>query len=95
MGVLPLVSSPKGSRPRAWGLSGHETFDLVTGVRGDLRRRLVRDRSAAMTGDRPEATDGTEVDLRGRACRIDTPEEAQYYRHGGILHYVLRRLAAS
>ena len=40
------------------------------------------------------AEDGTVREFRAR-CRIDTPVEAEYFRHGGILAYVLRRLAAT
>jgi aconitate hydratase len=38
--------------------------------------------------------DGSKVDLQ-LACRIDTADEVEYYRHGGILHYVLRKLKAA
>jgi aconitate hydratase len=62
------------------GLTGHETFD-VEGLEG------------AGAGDFPaEVTvkaDGKQLRCR---VRIDTPNEVEYYRHGGILQYVLRQL---
>jgi aconitate hydratase len=79
MGVLPL-ELPAGETVESLGLSGHETFD-VTGLEG------------AGAGDFPrEVTvraDGQELRCR---VRIDTPNEVEYYRHGGILQYVLRQL---
>ncbi|HET6750200.1 MAG TPA: aconitate hydratase [Actinomycetes bacterium] len=79
MGVLPL-ELPAGETVESLGLSGHETFD-VTGLEG------------AGAGDFPrEVTvkaDGRELRCR---VRIDTPNEVEYYRHGGILQYVLRQL---
>jgi aconitate hydratase len=42
---------------------------------------------------RAQAADGTEKTFQARV-RIDTPQEVEYYRHGGILQYVLRQLAA-
>jgi aconitate hydratase len=79
MGVLPL-ELPAGATVESLGLSGHETFD-VTGLEG------------AGAGDFPrEVTvraDGQELRCR---VRIDTPNEVEYYRHGGILQYVLRQL---
>ena len=38
--------------------------------------------------------DGSSVEIT-LGCRIDTPDEVEYYRHGGILHYVLREMAAA
>jgi aconitate hydratase len=79
MGVLPL-ELPAGETVQSLGLTGHETFD-IDGLEG------------AGSGDFPgEVTvraDGK--DLRCRV-RIDTPNEVEYFRHGGILQYVLRQL---
>jgi aconitate hydratase len=84
MGVLPLQFS-EGDSADSLGLTGEETF-AVTGV------------TAMNDGDTPrtvkvtaEAPDGktTEFDA---VVRIDTPGEADYYRHGGIMQYVLRSL---
>ena len=85
MGVLPLVFRD-GDDADSLGLTGEESFDL-TGIaeglapRGDVRVRAAR-------------ADGTAVEFAVTA-RIDTPDELDYYRHGGILPYVLRRLAAA
>ncbi len=79
MGVLPLQFLA-GESAESLGLSGEEVFD-ITGLEdvGD--------------GPLPEVL---RVTASGKAfdtvLRIDTPVEAQYYRHGGILPYVLRRL---
>jgi aconitate hydratase len=84
MGVLPLELM-NGDTRQSLGLTGFETFEIV-GMADDMKPR------AALT-----------VNARGPAgaktfqvqCRIDTPEEMLYYKHGGILQYVLRQLVAS
>ena len=82
MGILPL-EFPSGESAASLGLTGEESFD-ITGVEGggepgqDVAVRAV-------------AADGAETTFTAR-CRIDTPVEAEYYRHGGILQYVLRGL---
>jgi aconitate hydratase len=83
MGVLPL-QYPAGETAESLGLSGTETFTII-GVEalnagGTPRTVTVRTDS------------GVEFDA---VVRIDTPGEAEYYRHGGILKYVLRRMLAS
>jgi aconitate hydratase len=83
MGVLPL-QYPAGETAESLGLSGEETF-TISGV------------VALNEGDTPAtvrvATDsGVEFDA---VVRIDTPGEADYYRHGGILQYVLRKMLGS
>jgi aconitate hydratase len=84
MGVLPL-QFPEGVGAESLGLVGTETFDLT-----DLGERLRPRQETPLTirrGDgRAEA-----VTVR---IRIDTPIEVEYYRHGGILPYVLRLLVA-
>ena len=83
MGVLPLQFKD-GDNAETLGLTGRETFE-VTGIADELTPRgeaLVR--TVAEDGDRREFT---------VTVRIDTPEEIDYYRHGGILPYVLRQLA--
>jgi aconitate hydratase len=84
MGVLPL-QFPDGESTDSLGLTGEETFD-ITGI------------EAANTGDVPDTLpvvarrdDGSEITFDARV-RIDTPGEANYFRHGGILQYVLRSL---
>jgi aconitate hydratase len=87
MGILPLEYLPGQSR-ETLGLSGEEIFD-VAGLVATIppRSRLtVRAAGTALDGK----TQAFEV-----VVRIDTPDEAEYYRHGGILQYVLRQLRAS
>jgi aconitate hydratase len=87
MGVLPLQFC-SGDSAESLGLSGSETFDIV----GLAERYAAGQPTGGQITVRATGADGqtTEfpVDLR-----IDTPEEAHYYHHGGILRYVLRRLA--
>jgi aconitate hydratase len=79
MGVLPLQYRP-GESAASLGLTGREVFD-ITGI------------EEINTGTTPrEVTvraDGSEFRA---VVRIDTPGEAEYFRHGGIMHYVLRDL---
>jgi len=79
MGVLPL-QFPEGASAQSLGLTGEETFD-ITGV------------TALNEGGIPETVKvkagNVEFDAK---LRIDTPGEADYYRNGGILQYVLRSL---
>jgi aconitate hydratase len=85
MGVLPL-EFPDGEDAASLGLTGDEVIDIV-GVAG-----LV-DAIPATVEVVARRADGAEVRFAARV-RIDTPGEAEYYRHGGILPYVLRALAA-
>jgi aconitate hydratase len=82
MGVLPLQFRPDEGA-EALSLTGEEVYD-VTGLAG-LEPRGELD----VTARRP---DGSTTGFRVR-CRIDTPQELDYWRHGGILLYVLRQLA--
>ncbi|WAX57191.1 aconitate hydratase [Jatrophihabitans cynanchi] len=78
MGVLPL-QYPEGASAQSLGLTGEETFD-VTGV-------------PALTDSMPRTVHVKAGDVEFDAVvRIDTPGEADYYRHGGIMQYVLRSL---
>ncbi|MGD2216477.1 MAG: aconitate hydratase AcnA [Gemmatimonadales bacterium] len=79
MGVLPL-EFPKGESAESLGLTGEETFE----VESPEGKRQVK-----VTARKP---DGSSVEFDA-TVRIDTPQEFEYYRHGGILHYVLRQLA--
>ena len=85
MGVLPL-QFPAGESAASLGLTGRETFS-VTGLAA-LDRSAVPKEVAV----RAMADDGAAISFDVRV-RIDTPMEAEYYRHGGILRYVLRQLA--
>jgi len=86
MGVLPLQYAD-GQSAASLGLTGHEVVD-VTGVvaldAGEVPKSVT---VRAVDGDRVVTFD---VDLR-----IDTPMEAEYYRNGGILPYMLRQMARS
>jgi len=84
MGVLPLEYLPGESRA-SLGLTGEETFE-VTGFEAGVKPRSTL--TVTVTGK-----DGTSRKLEVR-CRVDTPIEAEYYRHGGVLPYVLRKLRA-
>jgi aconitate hydratase len=80
MGVLPLEFLPGDSFARL-RLTGRELYD-VEGITGDLRpgvRMTVR-----ATGDGGRVTEFQAV------ARLDTPDDVEYYRHGGLLPYVLR-----
>ena len=82
MGILPLQFSP-GEDRHSLGLTGEETYD-IEGLDDDLQPGQVLEvvaKSAA--GEKRFAV----------LCRIDTPVEMNYYRNGGILHAVLRRMA--
>ena len=84
MGVLPCQFTD-GTSAQTLGLDGSETFDL-TGIGDDLSPQ----QDATLTIHRADGQ-SQEVTVR---VRIDTPIEVEYYRHGGILHYVLRQLVA-
>jgi aconitate hydratase len=82
MGVLPLQFKD-GASPQSLGFDGTETFDVVgldesLQPQSELTLRVIKD--------------GESQDIPV-LCRIDTPIEVDYYRHGGILPYVLRQLA--
>jgi len=84
MGVLPLEFLP-GENRETLGLSGAESFALegIAQALAGSRRALVRALSA----------EGVEKSFEV-VVRVDTPQEAEYYRHGGILPYMLDQLAA-
>ncbi len=85
MGVLPL-QFPEGVSARTLGLDGTETFSVL-GLSDDIQpRQDVTLRIAK--------ADGTSVDQAVK-LRIDTPIEVDYYRHGGILPFVLREIVAT
>jgi aconitate hydratase len=84
MGVLPL-QYPAGETAASLGLDGTETFS-ISGV-----TELNEGRTPRTVAVRAVKEDGTEVRFDA-VVRIDTPGEADYYRNGGILPYVLRQL---
>ncbi len=83
MGVLPLEFA-KGQSAAGLGLTGREVYSL-SGAGADLRPR-------GQVRVTARADDGRAVEFDA-VVRVDTPEELAAYRHGGILPYVLRRLA--
>jgi aconitate hydratase len=87
MGVLPL-QFPAGETAASLGLDGTETFDVagVTALNDGTTPRTV-----PVTATKQ---DGTQTSFDA-VVRIDTPGEADYYRNGGILPYVLRQLVRS
>ena len=81
MGVLPL-QFPEGESVSSLGLTGHEVI-TITGLEGLAEGQPI-------PGELTVRADDREFRVR---VRIDTPKEADYFHHGGILHYVLRELA--
>jgi aconitate hydratase len=84
MGVLPLTYAA-GASAQSLGLDGTETYDIA--IDDDLQPR----QPVQVTARR---SDGSTVTFTA-TCRCDTPVEVEYLRHGGILHMVLRRMAAA
>ncbi len=82
MGVLPLQYRP-GESAATLGLTGEETFDI---------RGIEEINSGTVPNEVVVTADGQEFRA---VVRIDTPGEAEYYRHGGIMQYVLRSLRAA
>jgi aconitate hydratase len=85
MGVLPLEFQP-GENVSSLGLTGRETYEIegIAGALSSTKRIVVRARD-----DKGQSKSFTTT------ARVDTPEEALYYQHGGILPYVLRHLLSS
>jgi aconitate hydratase len=82
MGVLPLQFMA-GENASSLGLTGEETFD-ITGL---------EDGAGKTASVRAKRADGSEIRFQAQILLL-TPKEVEYFRHGGILHYVLRQLAA-
>ena len=82
MGVLPLCFQ-EGETAESLGLDGTERYDVA--VDDDLRPR----QTVTVTATRE---DGSTMAF-STLCRVDTPVEVDYYRNGGILHTVLRKMA--
>ena len=82
MGVVPLQYH-HGQNAQSLGLTGKEVFSIAGLGSGDAKEVKV---TAQSDGGKP-----IEFTVR---VRIDTPKEREYFRHGGILHYVLRQLAS-
>ncbi len=88
MGILPLQFAP-GENVESLGLTGEEVYDFP-GLTALLKDRLANGRTLRV---KATAGDG-KVKEFDTVARIDTPQEIEYYEHGGILQYVLRQLAA-
>ena len=82
MGVVPLQFQ-QGQNAQSLGLTGKETFSITGLTTGDAKEVKVTAKSDS----------GKPIEFTARV-RIDTPKEREYFRHGGILHYVLRQLAS-
>ncbi|MBO1076352.1 aconitate hydratase AcnA [Roseomonas marmotae] len=84
MGVLPLVFKP-GEDRKTLGITGEEIVD-IEGLE-ELKARMV----LGLVIHRPDGS-VTRTDVQ---CRVDTADEVEYYKNGGILHYVLRSMAGT
>ncbi|MCA2208600.1 MULTISPECIES: aconitate hydratase AcnA [Nocardia] len=84
MGVVPL-QFPQGESAQSLGLTGTETFDIegITALNEGVTPKTVKVTATAEDG---------KVTTFDAVVRIDTPGEADYYRNGGILQYVLRNM---
>lgn len=85
MGILP-TQFEAGENAESLGLTGQETYDLI-GLDDSLT-------PGAKLQVRAVSEDGTVKEF-SVVARVDTPNEVQYFRHGGILHFVLRSLMKS
>ena len=87
MGVVPL-QFPAGESHESLGLDGHETFDIegLEELNNGTTPKTLKVTATKESGEKVEF-DAT--------VRIDTPGEADYFRHGGILQYVLRQMVKS
>jgi aconitate hydratase len=88
MGILPLQFE-EAQNVESVGLTGEETYDFA-GLTGLLKAKLANGRVLAV---KARTADGSEKSFNA-VVRIDTPQEIEYFEHGGILQYVLRQLAA-
>lgn len=83
MGILPLTFTD-GMNRHTLHLDGSETFD-IKGLTGDIKPKMTIECTITRKSGSQET-----IPL---LCRIDTENEVEYFKHGGILHYVLRNLA--
>jgi aconitate hydratase len=86
MGILPL-QFPAGVTAETLGLTGRETYSF-SGLTEGIASGFANGRTVKVTAV-DEAGQSKEFEA---LVRIDTPQEVQYYRHGGILQFVLRQL---
>jgi aconitate hydratase len=88
MGILPLQFA-EGQNVESLGLTGEEVYDFA-GLTTLLASKFAGGKSLTV---KATAADGTVKEFDAKV-RIDTPQEIEYFEHGGILQYVLRQLAA-
>jgi aconitate hydratase len=88
MGILPLQFE-EGQTVESLGLTGEEIYDFA-GLTTLLKQKFKTGRTLTV---KAKAADGSVKELDA-TVRIDTPQEIEYYEHGGILLYVLRQLAS-
>ncbi|MFP5286949.1 MAG: aconitate hydratase, partial [Thermoanaerobaculia bacterium] len=86
MGIAPLEFTG-GDNAESLGLTGHEVID-IEGLAAGVESNFADSRDVTV---RAKKEDGSVKEFKARV-RLDTPQEVQYYRHGGILHYGLRQL---
>jgi aconitate hydratase len=89
MGVLPLQFK-SGDSAASLGLTGQEEFAII-GIAEGLETNFARGKTVTVRA----TDDGGTSKVFEATVRIDTPKEVEYYRHGGILQYVLRQLLKS
>jgi len=82
MGILPLQFMA-GENRESLGITGFETFDIE-----GIAEEMAPGKIVQVRGQRD---DGSQVSFKAKV-RIDTPIEVEYYRHGGVLQYVLRQI---
>jgi aconitate hydratase len=87
MGILPLQFA-EGQSAESLGLTGEEVYDFA-GLTALLAHRMEKGRTLTV---KAKSIDGTVKEFTAKV-RIDTPQEIEYFEHGGILQYVLRQLA--
>jgi aconitate hydratase len=88
MGVLPLQFLP-GQDADTLKLTGEEVY-AIAGLAEFFKGKFAGGHNLTVTATAPDGSQNAFVTL----LRIDTPQEALYYQHGGILQYVLRQLLA-
>jgi aconitate hydratase len=88
MGILPLQFE-EGQSAASLGLTGEETYDFP-GLTRMLAERFTNGRTLPIIAKSP---DRATMHFTAKV-RIDTPQEIEYFEHGGILQYVLRQLAS-
>ncbi|MGP8271536.1 MAG: aconitate hydratase AcnA [Terracidiphilus sp.] len=88
MGILPLQYE-EGENAESLRLTGEETYDIL-GFCERLNSKFENGRTVAVVAT---SADGKKKKFEAE-IRIDTPQEIEYYKHGGILQYVLRQLAS-